>query len=69
MVRLTRANNTTGTQAPTAAPSTGRPPRTGSAGPGPSPHALTEAALAATEASLTQERERRLAEVRLRSSE
>jgi hypothetical protein len=76
MVRATQASNTTGTQAWSAAPDKGRLARTGSIGPGAGGngsgtdlHAITEGAIAATEASLTQERERRLAEVRLQGCE
>ncbi len=76
MVSLTSANHTTGTQAWNALPGTGRLSRTGSTGPaaggngaGTDPHAITEGPIAATEASLTDQRERRLSEIRLRGCE
>ncbi len=75
MVSLTRANKTTGMQAWMALPGTGRLSRTGSIGPaaggngsGTDPLAITDGAIAKTEASLTEERER-IAEVPLRDCE
>ncbi len=69
MVSLTWANKTTGRQAWMALPGTGRLSRTGSIGPaaggngsGTDLHAITEGEIAATEASLPQEGEQRLAE-------
>jgi hypothetical protein len=76
MVKLTQANNTTGTQAWNAVPEKGRFSRTGSIGPGAGGNgsgtaleAITEGAIAGTEASLTHERERRLAEEPLQDCE
>jgi hypothetical protein len=76
MVSQTSAQNSAGIQEWIALPGNGRLSRSGSIGPaaggngsGTDPHAITEGEIAATEASLTEMRERRLAEVRLRDCE
>jgi hypothetical protein len=76
MVLLTQANDTIGTGAWKAGPDKGRFSRTGSIGSGAGGNgsgtaleAITDGAIAGTEASLTEERERRLAEEHFQSCE
>ncbi len=72
MVSMTRTNKRTGSNGRSAVSGDGAPSRTRSVGPdgaGTDPNAPTGGASEATEASLTQMRERRIAEVRLGGSE
>jgi hypothetical protein len=69
MVMLTRTDRKDTRQALHASPGNGRRLRTGSGEPGSGPRALSEVTTPATEASLTEARERRLSEARLRNGE